>query len=221
MTNDGSFTGTAQWRRIRREVLERDEYRCRVHGPHCKVDANEVDHIVPVADGGALFDRSNLRAACKDCNIWRANRQKSRDGWKRSRAHIVLVVGSVGSGKSTYVSEHAGPNDLVIDYDAISQAFGPAQSRGAKSGRHSIVNQVRGSVLSRIRRGEVDAETIWIVSANPEAERLFPYHEVVVVDPGQDQVLAQCGTSRPVSFVGLVDEWYARRTRTETARREW
>lgn len=218
---DNHFTTQPQWRKLRIEILTRDNYRCRIKGPHCQGVADQVDHIIPVEDGGPIFDPNNLRAACHVCNTWRAQRQKSREGWKRSTARIVLVMGPVGSGKSTYVAEHARPSDFIVDYDAISKAFGPAQPRGAPGGRHSVVDAVRGSVLTRIRRGEVDAETIYIVSANPDAERMFPHHDVVVVDPGRDVVLRRCGQERPAHFVRIVDEWYARRNPVQPSVREW
>ena len=60
------------WRRVRLLVLERDRYRCQVRGRHCHGWANQVDHIVSRADGGALFDPANLRAACPACNGGRA-----------------------------------------------------------------------------------------------------------------------------------------------------
>ncbi len=55
---------TPQWRRIRLYVLDRDGRRCW----RCGRPANTVDHIVAAADGGALYDPANLRAACTTCN---------------------------------------------------------------------------------------------------------------------------------------------------------
>jgi 5-methylcytosine-specific restriction endonuclease McrA len=59
------------WRRVRRLVLERDGYRCRIGGPGCLVDADQVDHIVSWRVGGAALDPENLRASCSHCNAVR------------------------------------------------------------------------------------------------------------------------------------------------------
>jgi len=57
------------WRKVRKAVLERDGGLCRVRrGEGCTSRATEVDHIVPVGEGGAMFDAGNLRASCRWCN---------------------------------------------------------------------------------------------------------------------------------------------------------
>lgn len=50
---------TAEWKRTRLQVLERDGYRCRI----CGAPANEVDHITEWSDGGTDHP-SNLRTLC-------------------------------------------------------------------------------------------------------------------------------------------------------------
>ncbi len=53
--------------RLRFKVLERDAYTCQYCGRSAPDVLLEVDHIVPVAEGGA-DDEGNLRASCGDCN---------------------------------------------------------------------------------------------------------------------------------------------------------
>ena len=54
---------TRAWRTLRAEILYRDAYRCAL----CPRAASEVDHIVPIAEGGT-DDPSNLRSLCHDCH---------------------------------------------------------------------------------------------------------------------------------------------------------
>lgn len=56
------------WSKVRLVVLERDGWHCQIGGPRCLGVATEVDHIVPVEDGGHRLDPANLRAACRPCN---------------------------------------------------------------------------------------------------------------------------------------------------------
>lgn len=210
------------WAKVRLLILDRDDRKCRIRDKKCTGVATEVDHIVPINAGGARLDPSNLRASCKQCNIARANRAKHREGWRRSAARITLVVGPPGAGKSTWVADQATARDIVIDYDVISGAFGPANTRGVGGGRHSVAMAARNAVLQQVRRGEVIAKRVFIISANPNAEDIFPHHEVHVVDPGRDEVVRRAsGDDRSGSTVALVDDWYRQRALRGAPSREW
>lgn len=54
-------------KRVRYEVLRRDDNTCRYCGGRAPHAVLTVDHVVPTALGGS-DDPSNLVAACKDCN---------------------------------------------------------------------------------------------------------------------------------------------------------
>lgn len=54
-------------KRVRYEVLRRDNHACRYCGGAAPDVVLTVDHVIPVALGGG-DDPSNLVAACKDCN---------------------------------------------------------------------------------------------------------------------------------------------------------
>jgi 5-methylcytosine-specific restriction endonuclease McrA len=48
----------------------------------CNGDAtDEVDHIIPISEGGERFDEDNLQAACKRCHAWKtANIDRAHGG---------------------------------------------------------------------------------------------------------------------------------------------
>jgi 5-methylcytosine-specific restriction endonuclease McrA len=82
---DGSFKHDGYWRKVRRRVLLRDGGLCQIRGPGCTVKATQVDHIVPVNAGGALYDEANLRAACQFDNKSREDQSRKRRKVKPSR----------------------------------------------------------------------------------------------------------------------------------------
>lgn len=66
----GQGRGGRPWRRKRASILARDKYQCQCEG--CKARglitmADEVDHIVPICQGGT-DDDSNLRAINTECH---------------------------------------------------------------------------------------------------------------------------------------------------------
>ena len=58
------YRSTAQWKKIRLKVLNRDAHTC----AYCGDTANEVDHVWPKSKGGE-DTLDNLVAACRRCNI--------------------------------------------------------------------------------------------------------------------------------------------------------
>lgn len=64
-----SFYGSKRWRMLRRAVLH-DQPLCA-----CGEIATDVDHIVPIEDGGGKWDRSNLRGMCLACHARKTNRE--------------------------------------------------------------------------------------------------------------------------------------------------
>lgn len=63
-------------KRIRYEVLKRDNHTCRYCGASAPDATLTVDHVTPVALGGS-DDPSNLVAACRDCNYGKASTSPS------------------------------------------------------------------------------------------------------------------------------------------------
>jgi 5-methylcytosine-specific restriction endonuclease McrA len=66
---------TRAWRKVRDEVLKRDHRRCF----YCGDPATTVDHLRPVSRGGT-DDKSNLVAACSDCNGSKGDRTPAEFG---------------------------------------------------------------------------------------------------------------------------------------------
>lgn len=195
------------WQRIRLKILERDGHTCQIRGRNCTVKATHVDHIVPVEQGGPPYDPANLRAACQRCNVAKRNQLHDRNGWRHVKTRITLVYGPPGAGKSTYVQERRKPGDLVVDYDLIGHALGSDDRHGHQE-IHGTINAARNAVLNKIRRGDTGADTVWIISTNPNAVAMFPHHQAVLLDPGGEVSRGRAiEGGRTASALELHDRW--------------
>ena len=58
---------TALWTRVSR-MYRRSHPNCELCLPASIVRSEEVDHIVPLTEGGEPFDEDNLRALCRPCH---------------------------------------------------------------------------------------------------------------------------------------------------------
>jgi 5-methylcytosine-specific restriction endonuclease McrA len=62
------FNRNHSWYWIRKDVLKRDRYSCRICKKRFRKKDLDIDHIVPIQMGGQLFDKKNLRTLCKECH---------------------------------------------------------------------------------------------------------------------------------------------------------
>jgi hypothetical protein len=83
---------TARWQRLRKAVLQRDGYCCRVQGPRCTGYATSVHHRAPSSAAPHLFwEPSNLVSACAACNYGGGARIAADNGRRRIEYLMRLV----------------------------------------------------------------------------------------------------------------------------------
>jgi 5-methylcytosine-specific restriction protein A len=71
-------------------------------------------------------------------------------GLPRSRIPVILVCGAPGSGKTTYVREHASARDLVIDLDVIRANLSGLGIHAEASAWTSRALQERNRILASL-----------------------------------------------------------------------
>jgi 5-methylcytosine-specific restriction enzyme A len=137
---------TPQFRAWRAQVVARAGNRCeyvedwqrcsRAHPTHRMY----ADHIVELRDGGHPFDLSNGQCLCAvhhEKKTFKARQLRAEAGsgsytqpcLPRPGCRVMLICGPPASGKSTYVRDNAGPNDIVIDLDTIARDYGLGRNR--------------------------------------------------------------------------------------------
>lgn len=131
---------------------------------------------------------------------------------------LTVVIGPPAAGKSTWVLNHAGPADVVIDFDRIAQAVaGP----GADGHDHApavaaVARAARTAALDAAIKQARTAD-VYVIHSSPGPARMDQYRalgaRVVMVDPGRDIVRKQASGERPQRMYAAIDEWYQHRER--------
>lgn len=174
---------TERWRRLRLDVLARDAYKCQRTGvmligkypdPHSPV----VDHVVPHRGNPELFwDSTNLQSVSKGWHdsikqsIERGGIAVPHPDWFRpSLIPLTIVCGPPASGKSTYIRDRAGPNDLIIDIDIIASEMAGTATHGWD--RDQWLNAAiyrRNDIIGQLSRPS-DWSAAWLIVGEPKAK---------------------------------------------------
>lgn len=126
---------------------------------------------------------------------------------------LYLVTGPPAAGKSTWVREHAKHGDITIDYDALAVVLTPPGGRP-----HDHPAHVK-AVTKAARQAAIDTALaltsvcdVYVIHSTPSARLIDHYlthgAEVVVIDPGQDVVMARCKEERPWRIHQAAKQWY-------------
>jgi len=191
---------------LTRLVIETYGPICHLQLPGCTRRATTKDHVLPVDQGGT-DELSNLRPACVSCNSRRQNISLG--------GRIRVITGPPAAGKTTYVREHAGRFDVVIDMDRIAAAFMHPDTEIT----HSYPDYVK-SIAQAARRAAIFKATrqrarvgVWIIDSIPRPDKLTEYRrygwEVIELDPGRETVMRRALAERPADSMEGVDRWYA------------
>jgi len=127
---------------------------------------------------------------------------------------VYLVVGSPCSGKSTYIREHMGENDIVCDVDLLYQAIGNHDAHDADLYVHETALKLKNTLLDIIRDRDGGWGNAYVVSLANTDEQIKENMKRINADKCVfiDTPIGVCmerAKERPQYFKWLIQEWFA------------
>lgn len=126
---------------------------------------------------------------------------------------ITVVVGPPCAGKSTYVKTHAAPDDIVVDFNRLTVAFGATSLHDPPEPIKAVSRMARAAAVNTVLSGIADADA-WIIHSAPKPTWLLRYRaadaKFVTLDPGETVCLDRAGSDkRPEWTDAAIRRWYA------------
>lgn len=128
------------------------------------VDAGLADEIEAKKKLAASVDGAFLSLNGQKFDL---SRYKNAPQLRATVESVEVVYGAPCSGKSTYVRENMGENDVVYDYDRLIRAMTTQEVHGVdKTVAHDIAIGIRGLMINRAKE-ETPIKKAWIITRWP------------------------------------------------------
>ena len=121
---------------------------------------------------------------------------------------LVIVTGPPCSGKTTYVTEHREPGDIIIDFDIMAAALG-ADTRDYTAAQVAITQYMRGAAIKSAITWHLHGTRVWITDCKPSPARWQQYaqagarHVRLDVDPAE--LHRRIREERPASYHSVAE----------------
>jgi hypothetical protein len=130
---------------------------------------------------------------------------------------LYVITGPPTAGKSSWITAHAKPRDIVIDLDRIALALaGP----GADHHDHDeillrVTHRARFAAIDEACR-HLDEVDVYLIHTQPGTKASARYKRlgarIIVVDPGRDVVMQRVKAMRQPGMERVATRWYSKRT---------
>lgn len=207
-----SLYTSAAWRAFRLRRLALNPF---CQGPLCSQPAREVDHIVPVEQGGAVYSIDNTQCLCTPCHSRKTRAEQHQREPTMEAATITIITGPPCSGKTTYVRDTRRPGDIVIDLDALFAALTYSPEHQHEDAALNEVLRLRDVLLANLK------PPAWIIDTGlrarrAELQRMFPTARTITMNTPRETCLDRAAQRpRPAHTAQLIEQWFAGHTVSE------
>jgi 5-methylcytosine-specific restriction endonuclease McrA len=206
---------TKRWQDLRWSVLVRDQFTCQICR-RLEGDTSQLvcDHVEPHRGDVERFWAGPFQTLCKACHDGQKQKEEiaaraagldvyggkpasPRPDWLRlSAIPLTIVCGPPASGKSRYVDERAGMNDLIIDLDLIVGSLtGVCSHRWDRDRWLDMAMRKRNAMLGELSK-QPAWPAAWLIVSEPKAEHrawwaaTMKPKAIVVIEADEDTCMA-------------------------------
>lgn len=217
-----NFYKSKQWEAFRRVIIaERTAEDGFIYCDHCgKPIVNKYDliihHIEELTDDNVNNAEVALNPDNVECIHFKChNKEHKRFGYENLR-RVYIVYGAPCSGKSTWVRDNAGENDLVIDIDNVYQMIS-VNERYVKPDRlRAVAFDTLNYLYDVVKYRSGKWEHAFIITGGArtgDRERLVSRvnaDECIYIDTSLDECINRCiNSSRPEEYLNYIRDWFA------------
>lgn len=156
---------STRWRKLREQVLYGNPFCVRCMDVGLLEPATVCDHVIPIEQGGEIWDINNLQGLCKSCHNSKSGKEAHEKYTK-----IYVVHGAPCSGKTTKVKQAVRSGDLVIDIDKIFEALSFQDLYKKDKTLVGMVLDVRDFILFKLREPNKIKRCWLITTANNQSK---------------------------------------------------
>ena len=222
-----NFYASKKWRLFRmcliaEKLKETGTIRCE----HCdKIVSNEKEielhHIrelthTNVNDYNISLNQENIRLLCHECH----NKRHGRYGTLQKK--VYLVYGCPASGKSTFVKQNQGRNDLIICIDRLYQAISGLGERDKPNALFTNIRTVYNQLLDQVKTRYGKWQTAWIIGGYADKYK----REKIANELGAELIYIECDKEEAIArikqdasikniekeYIDYVNEWFDKYT---------
>ena len=226
------FYKSKQWEKFRQVVINQrmddDGYVhcCRCGKPilkkydlilHHKKELNEAN----VNDAAVALNPDNVECICFKCHNAEHERwQGGNGGWTAPQKKVYIVYGAPCSGKTTWVKENAGVNDLVVDIDSIWQMISINARYEKPAALKAVVFQVRDALYDIVRYRNGKWYSAYIITGGAmkgERDRLqarVGADDFIYIDTNEGECIERCvnrgmDQDTTAQWIQFIKEWFS------------
>ena len=127
---------------------------------------------------------------------------------------LTVITGPPCGGKTTWVQQHARPDDIVVDFDHIAQALGSQVTHGHTDRIASVASRAWYAAVCEAIAQHHKGYRAWIVDSAPNAGRRRQYEaagaRTVTCTAAPEELHRRAQGNRPPSWHARIDQWLAR-----------